>query len=81
MFGGPLHCLLMVWVCTHQWWWDLITIGMHVIVSCHMTTLGGGYSPMGHKTEYDDKRRISCCSVFGCHVAVHNMAPDSGVKG
>jgi len=61
--------------------WVLFAVGTHVIVSCHMTTLGGGYSPVGCKTEYDDERRISHCSVFGCHAAVHDVAPDSGVKG
>jgi len=60
--------------------WVLFTIGTHVVVSRRMTTLGGGYSPVGRKTEYDNKRRISCCSAFGCHAAVHDVAPDSGVQ-
>ena len=56
-----------------RWLWCVVVVGPWVFGD------GGRLSTLV-RGDYDDERRISRRSAFGCHVAVHDVAPDSGVK-
>jgi len=87
MGGGAGLCLPFV-----GWCWAIVHCVIVVVVihrcHCHVVVcwwvtlgeLGGEYSLFVALKMANDKRQWNCCSSFGCHITVSNVAPGSHVK-